>query len=240
MKIVVADVGNIGRVVTDLVIAASPRVLGVATGASPMSSYAEMVARRALHHDVQLCLLDEYVGLPREHSARYRSVIVQCLIDPLHLDTHQVHSPNVDADDLHDAADRYEADLKGLRGVDLQILGIGRNGHIGFNEPGTSFDTRTHVAMLSAATRADNARYFADPGQVPTRAITQGLATIAAARQIVLIATGGTKEAAITRLATQPRSTDLPASVLSDHPHITVVGDRAALAGVLHLSTPTN
>ena len=235
--ITAADGDDLGRIAASLVEDGDPAVVGVATGSSPIAAYREFVRRRSLREDVQLCLLDEYVGLPIGHPHRYRSVILEQLARPLGLRDDQVHGPDVDAADLAIATQRYEDDLSRLGGVDVQILGIGRNGHIGFNEPGTPFDSRTHVGVLTETTRHDNARFFRDLDDVPHRVITQGLGTIVAARRIVLIASGPTKREAIAALLSCPPTTDLPASVLLDHADVTIIGDQAALAGVLDHST---
>jgi glucosamine-6-phosphate deaminase len=235
--IAAADGVEIGRVTASLVADNDPAVIGVATGSSPITTYLELVRRRSLRDDVQLCLLDEYIGLPVGHPRRYRSVVTEQLARPLGLGDDHLHGPDVDAPDLVAATRRYEEDLSRLGGVDVQILGIGRNGHIGFNEPGTPFDSRTHVGVLTETTRHDNARFFADLDHVPHRVITQGLGTIAAARRIVLIASGPAKCDAITALLSGPATTDLPASALLDHPDVTIIGDQAALAGVLDHTT---
>ena len=214
-----------------------PGVLGVATGSSPLATYRELVHTRSLPDDVQLCLLDEYVGLAPQDPLRYRAAIVEQLAAPMGLTDRQVHAPDVDSVDLDVAAEHYEQLLRDLGGVDVQVLGIGRNGHIGFNEPGTSFDSRTHVATLHDATRVDNGRFFPSLAHVPRTVITQGLATIADARSIILIATGAAKNAAITALVTRRPSRRVPASVLLDHPDLTVIGDHAALDGTTYPRT---
>lgn len=230
MRVVVADsIDSAGRHVADLVGERAPAVLGVATGSSPLPAYAEIVARRLVRPTTHLCLLDEYVGLPDDHPQRYRTVIRNVLAEPLGITADRVHAPDVDASDLDVAADRYEQLITDLGGVDLQILGIGRNGHIGFNEPGTSFESTTHVAELDATTRADNARFFDNPDAVPHVVITQGLATIRRARAIVLIAIGAAKRQVMREVLTGSISVDLPATCLRDHPDLTVIGDRDAL-----------
>ncbi|MCY7298573.1 MAG: 6-phosphogluconolactonase, partial [Ilumatobacteraceae bacterium] len=135
MKVLVGvDENAVARAAAALIAERRPRVLGVATGSSPVLTYRQLVRARSLPGDVQLCLLDEYVGLAPKDLRRYRSVIVAQLADPLGLPDNHVHAPDVDADDLDLAADRYEHLLCDLGGVDVQLLGIGRNGHIGFNE----------------------------------------------------------------------------------------------------------
>jgi len=224
------DIEMVGTIVADIVARHAPAVLGVATGSSPLSAYRALIQRGALDQGTHLTLLDEYVGLPHGSPQRYRTTIRLLLAGPAGIDDAHLHAPDVDARDLDAAADDFDALLGDLGGVDLQILGIGRNGHIGFNEPGTAVGSRTHVAELSATTRADNARFFDDPADVPDRVITQGLATIMTARRIVLIATGHEKRDAITSAFAEPASVDHPASRLVGHPDLTIVGDRAALA----------
>ena len=236
MRVVVADsAAEVGRRVAEIVGERAPAVMGVATGSSPMPAYAEIVDRRLLPQTAHLCLLDEYVGLSSSHPQRYRSVIRRALADPLGIPPEHVHAPDVDADDLEAAADEYEQLLAGLGGVDLQLLGIGRNGHIGFNEPGTPFASPTHVASLDETTRRDNSRFFPGVDDVPHTVITQGPATIRRARSIVLIATGDAKRAAMGRLLSGTVSVEIPATSLHDHPDLTVIGDRAALD---HLDSP--
>ena len=232
MRVLVGvDENAVARAAAALIAERRPRVLGVATGSSPVLTYRQLVRARSLPGDVQLCLLDEYVGLAPTDSRRYRAVIVEQLADPLGFPDNHVHAPDVDADDLDLAAERYEQLLCDLGGVDVQILGIGRNGHIGFNEPGTSIESRTHVGFLHDATRVDNARFFASLDHVPHKMVTQGLATIAGARSIILIATGAAKNEAMTALVTRRQSPLVPARSLFDHPDLTVIGDHAALGG---------
>ncbi len=223
----VADPEEAGRCAADLIDDFEPRVLGVATGATPQLLYRQLVTRRCLTRSTILCLLDEYIGLPADHPQRYRHAIEEQLGDPLGL---EVIAPDVDATDVQVACDDYEARVDAMGGVDVQILGIGRNGHIAFNEPGTCFDRFTHVAELSAATRADNARFFNSATEVPRYAITQGIGTIRRAKRIVVIATGDSKARAVAAMLDGPISIDLPASALRDHRDVVVIADAAALA----------
>jgi glucosamine-6-phosphate deaminase len=225
--VVVPDACGVGRAVADMIDEAAPSTLGIATGSSPESTYHLLVERRSLSPDTVLCLLDEYVGLSPDHPARYRRVIDQQLAAPLGL---TVVAPDVDADDLGFAAAEYESRVRAL-GVDIQLLGIGRNGHIGFNEPGAAFTSTTRVVDLSPTTRLDNARFFAQPEDVPTRAITQGLATIAAAGQIIVIAIGSAKSGAVSAMLRGPVDRCVPATILRDHPDVVVVADPDALGG---------
>lgn len=215
-----------GSVVARLVGDHRPRVLGIATGSSPEPAYRELVRQGELAPSTVLCLLDEYIGLAPGSAHRYRAQIERQLGGPL--GALRIEGPDVDRADLPSAAAAYEQTLDDLGGVDVQILGVGRNGHIGFNEPGTSFSSRTHVATLSAETRRDNARFFGSLAAVPTQSITQGLGTIMRAHTIVLVAAGSAKAVAVESLFTRPPSIDLPASVLQFHDEVTVVADRAA------------
>ncbi len=205
--------------------------LGLATGSSPQGAYDELArrvgARRLSLAGCQAFLLDEYVGLAADHPQAYRSVIRRDLVDRTDLDPARVHGPDGTADDLVEEARRYEQAVVGA-GVDLQVLGIGRNGHLGFNEPGSPLDSVTRVVTLTARTRADNARFFESADDVPTEVITQGLGTILSARRLVLIATGVAKAPAVAAALTGPVGPQCPASVLQWHPQVEVLLDPAA------------
>lgn len=229
------DADAVGRRVADLLCAAvrhrPDAVLGLPTGATPLPTYRELAQRVAAAAveltGVRVTILDEYVGLHSDDPRSYRATIRREATRPLGVPDAQVFGPAGEAADPEAAADAYEVLLVSLGGVDLQVVGIGRNGHVAFNEPGTPLDTRTHVATLSEATRADNARFF-DGDEVPIRAITQGPATIAAARRLVLVATGEAKATAVAAAVTGPVSAACPASLVQRHPDALVVLDRAA------------
>lgn len=214
-------------VAADLIQTYRPRVFGAATGATPELLYRELVDRRALDPSTTVCLLDEYIGLSTNHPQRYRHVIERQLATALGL---SVVSPDVDADDLARACCAYDTMLDEVGGIDVQILGIGRNGHIAFNEPGTLFETATHVVELAATTRADNARFFVTDERPPTHAITQGIASIRRARHVILIATGRAKADAVAAMLDGPISTSVPATALRDHANVVVIADCEALA----------
>ena len=146
----------------------------------------------------------------------------------------RLHGPDVACPDVPALCARYEALLVELGGVDVQLLGIGSDGHIGFNEPGSSLGSRTRIKTLTAQTRRDNARFFGALDDVPHHVITQGLATIGAARHLVLVATGASKAAPIARAVEGPLTAMCPASTLQLHPHATVVVDEAAAVGLPH------
>jgi glucosamine-6-phosphate deaminase len=211
-------------------------VLGLATGSSPLGAYRLLIAAQQAG-DVSFAschavLLDEYVGLPRDHPEAYRAVIRREFTDQVDLAADRLHGPDVWAEDLPAACVRYDRLLADLGGVDLQLLGIGTDGHVGFNEPGSSLRSRTRVKTLTKATRADNARFFASAEEVPRHVVTQGLGTISEARHVVLIATGAAKAEPVARAVEGPLAAICPASVLQLHPHATVVLDEAAAGGL--------
>ncbi|MEV5040596.1 glucosamine-6-phosphate deaminase [Microbacterium sp. LMI1x-1-1.1] len=217
-------------------------VLGVATGSSPQPLYRALADRVQAGLDLSRAAafaLDEYVGLPVDHPESYHAVIAREVTGPLGLDSARVHVPEGAAADPAAAAARYEAAIAGAGGVDLQILGIGANGHIGFNEPGSAVDSRTRVVDLAPRTVADNSRFFdGDARLVPTRALTQGIGTILDAREIVLIAWGESKADAVARAVEGPQTAELPASFLQRHGRVTLVLDAAAASRLSPASLP--
>ncbi|WP_138759305.1 glucosamine-6-phosphate deaminase [Modestobacter altitudinis] len=227
---VVADA--VAGSVLDAVARGGPVVLGLATGSSPLLAYRELLRRREEglgFTGVQAFLLDEYVGLPAGHPESYREVIRRELTDALGLDPAVVHGPDGAASDPLQAARDYEQLLLSAGPVAVQVLGIGANGHLGFNEPGSSLASRTRVKTLTEQTRSDNARFFGgDVAAVPRHVITQGLGTILGARHLVLVATGEAKAAAVAAALEGPLTASCPGSVLQLHPHVTAVVDEAA------------
>lgn len=212
-------------------------VLGLATGSTPLCVY-EALHGRLAGTDVSRVrgfALDEYVGIAPGHPESYRSVITREVVEPLGLNPEHIHVPNGSADGIEHAGSDYEAAIEEAGGVDLQILGIGTDGHIGFNEPGSSFASRTRVKTLAAQTRKDNARFFESIDDVPMHCITQGLGTILRARHLVLLAFGEGKARAVAEALEGPVSAIMPASAIQLHEHVTVVVDEAA-ASKLKLS----
>lgn len=207
-------------------------VLGVATGSSPLSTYeglARLIADGGLDlSQASAFALDEYVGLADGHPESYHEVIRRTVTEPLGLDASRVHVPDGSVHGLASAGERYEKAIAAAGGVDVQILGIGANGHIGFNEPTSSLTSRTRVKTLTERTRADNARFFNSLDDVPRHCVTQGLGTIMAARHVVLVATGEAKADAIAHVVEGPITAMCPASVLQMHQFATVVIDEAA------------
>jgi glucosamine-6-phosphate deaminase len=221
-----------GEITADAVTALIGRnpsgVLGLATGSTPLSSYAA-IARRGLDLSrARGFALDEYVGLPPGHPQSYRAVITRDVVEPLGLTPSLVRVPGDDGGPLQGAGERYEADLVAAGGVDIQLLGIGGTGHIGFNEPGSSFGSLTRIKTLTERTRADNARFFTSAAEVPTHCLTQGLGTILRARHLILLAFGASKAPAIAAAIEGPLTASAPGSVVQLHPHVTVIVDEAA------------
>ncbi len=215
-------------------------VLGVATGSSPVAVYDELGRRSRAGLSfaaARAFMLDEYVGLPADHPERYRNVIERDFVAKVGIDTARVQGPDGLAADLPAACAGYEEAIRAAGGVDLQILGIGSDGHVAFNEPGSSLGSRTRIKTLTAQTRRDNARFFDDDlDAVPVHCLTQGMATIMEARHLVLVATGSGKAHAIHQLVEGSISALWPATLLQMHPHVTVVLDEAA-AGRLQLAS---
>lgn len=227
--------------VVDLLVRRPDAVLGLATGSSPLGVYDEL-HRRYSQGDVSFArvrgfALDEYVGLPPEHPERYANVLHRELASRVDLAAGAVRAPDGLADDLPAACAAFEAAIVAAGGVDLQILGIGTDGHIAFNEPGSSLGSRTRLKTLTQQTRRDNSRFFGgDVDAVPRHCLTQGLATIMEARHVVLVASGSAKAQAVHQMVEGPVTAMWPASVLQLHPHVTVVVDEAA-AGRLQLAS---
>jgi glucosamine-6-phosphate deaminase len=229
-----ADV--VAGIVARVLRSATAPVIGVATGSSPLATYARLIDLHARDEltfaRASVVILDEYVGLPPGHPESYREVVRRELAGRVDLPPERLFAPDVHADDLAAACAAYDDLLRELGGVDVQLLGIGSDGHIGFNEPSSSLSSRTRVKTLTGRTRADNARFFASVDEVPRHVVTQGLGTILDARHAVLVACGDAKAAPIATAVEGPLSAMCPASVLQLHPHATFVVDEAAAAGL--------
>ncbi|MFT4157724.1 MAG: glucosamine-6-phosphate deaminase [Microbacterium sp.] len=232
--IITEDQAAAGRLVAAEIIALISRrkdaVLGLATGSTPLPVY-EALRKQIAGVDVSQVrgfALDEYVGIDPAHPESYRSVITREVVEPLGLDPERIHVPNGAEVTIEHAGEDYEAAITAAGGVDLQLLGIGTDGHIGFNEPGSSFASITRVKTLTQQTREDNARFFDSIDAVPRHCITQGLGTILRARHLVLLAFGEGKSQAVADAVEGPLSAMLPGSAIQLHPHATVVVDEAA------------
>lgn len=233
--VIVPDAATAGALVADEIaglIRRNPEVvLGFATGSTPLPVYEALVPRLA-GLDVSRVrgfALDEYVGIAPGHPESYRAVIDREVVQPLGLDPALVRVPDGSLEGIEHAGADYEEAIRAAGGIELQILGIGTDGHIAFNEPGSSLASRTRIKTLTRQTRVDNARFFGgDLDQVPTHCLTQGLGTIMEARHLILIAMGRSKAEAVHHLVEGAVSAMWPATVLQMHPHVTVLLDDAA------------
>ena len=228
------DTAEVGAtIVADLVRRTPTAVLGVATGSSPQPLYEALAQRAAAGADfsaVAAFALDEYVGIDPAHPESYHSVLDRDVVVPLGLDPAAMNVPDGLADP-EAAGAAYDAAIAAAGGVDLQILGIGANGHLGFNEPGSSFASPTREVTLTAQTRDDNRRFFGgDLDQVPLSAMTQGVGTILEARSLLLVANGSSKAAAIAAALEGPQSSSCPTSAVQLHPDVTILLDADAAA----------
>ncbi|GAA1495269.1 glucosamine-6-phosphate deaminase [Paeniglutamicibacter kerguelensis] len=229
------EAGNIAASILLKQITAVPdTVLGLATGSTPLSTYAAL-SRSLRHADLDLsCVrgfaLDEYLGVPPQHPESYRSVISREVVEPMGLDPNRVFTPRGTGSNIEEAGNEYEEMITAAGGIDVQILGIGSNGHIAFNEPGSSLASRTRIKALTAQTRSDNARFFDSLDEVPTHCITQGLGTIQEARHLLLLAFGANKSRALAAAVEGPVSATIPGSIIQLHPHVTVIVDEEAAA----------
>lgn len=202
-------------------------VLGLATGSTPIGLYEHLIELnkegKISFKDVVTFNLDEYVGLERTHNQSYYYFMQEQLFKHVDIKEENIHIPSGVAEDLEAECKRYEEQLKALGPVDLQVLGVGVNGHIGFNEPGTDFSSRTHIVELDQSTREANARFFNNIDEVPTHAITMGIQSIMDSKKILLLAFGESKKDAIERLLSGEVTEDLPVSVLNKHSNVTVI-----------------
>lgn len=209
--------------------------LGLATGETMVPVFSELVRRHreeglSFSH-VRVFLLDEYLDLAQDHPCAFRGVVRRLLADPTDLEPDAVHGPDPDAGDLAAECARYERQITEAA-IGLQLLGLGANGHVAFNEPGSPVDSTTRVVQLSERTRVDNARSFRSAQCVPTRAITQGLATISSAARLVLVACGEHKAQVVAHAIEGPVTTEIPASVIQRHQDVTVILDPSAASAM--------
>jgi glucosamine-6-phosphate deaminase len=242
MEIVILPTpAEVARTAADAIerqVRSGPSVLGLATGSTPLGTYRELTGRHRndglSFAGAQAFLLDEYVGLPSTHPQSYHSVIREEFVDSVDFAADAVHGLDGVAEDLEAETGRYEAAIAAAGGVDIQILGIGTDGHVGFNEPMSSLASRTRIKTLTQQTRMDNARFFEDPADVPDHVLTQGLGTIREARHLLLLAMGEAKAEAIAAAVEGPVAAACPASALQLHPHVTVLVDEAAASLLTH------
>lgn len=211
-------------------------VLGLATGSTPIGTYEQLIewykAGEIDFAAVKTVNLDEYVGLDGDSDQSYRYFMNDKLFNHVNIDKANTNVPNGKAADKNAECDRYEALIKELGGIDVQLLGIGNNGHIGFNEPNDCFDKTTHEVQLTESTINANTRFFASKEDVPTTAISMGIQTIMQAKKIVLIANGASKADIIYDTCFGPITPNVPASALQLHPDVTIIVDEEAYATV--------
>lgn len=214
-------------------------VLGLATGSTPLPVYRALASLLAAGSvdvsKVRGFALDEYVGLAPDNPQSYRSIITREVVEPLGLDPALIRVPNGAIATAEHAGEEYERAIVAAGGIDVQLLGIGTDGHIGFNEPGSSFESLTRVKTLTQQTRADNARFFDSPDDVPVHCVTQGLGTIRRARQLLLLAFGEGKARAVAGAVEGPLTASNPASAIQLHPRATVILDEAAASELANL-----
>lgn len=235
--IVVAEAGEVGvaaaAIIARLVAEKPDAVLGLATGASVEPVYAELARahrERALDFSrVTTFNLDEYAGLATSHPASFHAFMERHLLGRVNVDRRRAHMPPTQGDDLPRSCEQFEREIRAAGGIDLQLLGIGRDGHLGFNEPTSSLASRTRIKTLTRLTREANRAAFGG-GEVPLHVVTMGIATILEARHCLLVADGDSKAHAVAAMVEGPVTAMVPASALQMHPHATVIVDEAAAA----------
>ena len=240
--VIVRDEHTVGELAADIISArltlGGHPVIGLATGSSPLAAYHSLIERcrsgEVSFADASAVMLDEYVGLSDDHPQTNRNVIRRDLVDRIDLPFERLYCPPADREDLEAACGHYDRQVTNLV-VDVQLLGIGSNGHLAFNEPGSSFASRTRVKTLAEQTRRDNARFFPSLDEVPRHVVTQGLATLLQAKHLVLVASGPAKAAPVAAALEGPVTAMCPASVLQLHQHATILIDEQA-ASDLQLS----
>lgn len=230
-----AEVGKLAADQFETLIAAKPAcLLGLATGSTPIPLYQELIRRekdgRIDFSRVRSANLDEYKGLPGTHEQSYRYFMQENLFNHISIKPENTIVPDGLATDVEAMCREYEEKIENWGGVDLQLLGIGHDGHIGFNEPADHFPAMTHEVELEEITRQANKRFFASIDEVPTAAYTMGIGTVMAARKVLLVATGADKAQILYQSFRGPITPQVPASILQLHPDVTVICDEAAAA----------
>lgn len=238
MKVIVCEnYQEMSRVAADLVAdimrEADAPVLGLATGSTPVGMYQNLIQKCAAgdidFSRVTTVNLDEYYPISPDNDQSYRYFMNQNLFDHVNIDKNQTYVPNGEAHDPDMACAAYEEILERVGAPDVQILGIGQNGHIGFNEPADALEVYTHVTELTKSTIEANARFFASIDDVPTQALTMGIGSIMRAKHIIILANGAAKSAAVKKLLEGKLDTSCPASMLNLHPCVTLICDKAVM-----------
>ncbi|WP_106496656.1 glucosamine-6-phosphate deaminase [Lentibacillus sp. Marseille-P4043] len=221
---------------TDVIKTKKNPVLGLATGSTPEGLYQQLIEQYSngelSFKNTTTFNLDEYVGLEKNDPNSYYYYMYEKLFKHIDIPTDQANLPSGVGNDLEKVCQDYEQKISQAGNVDIQVLGIGLNGHIGFNEPGTPFSSRTHIVDLDESTREANARFFNSINDVPTKAITMGINSIMNSKQIVLLVSGEKKKDAVARLVNGEISESFPASILKQHGNVVLIADEAALGNV--------
>ena len=229
MSTVAADI------MADVINASEAPVLGLATGSTPVGMYKKLIEmNREGEIDfsgVTTVNLDEYYPIASDNDQSYRYFMNDNLFNHVNINKARTFVPNGMADDPEAACEAYEAIVASVGAADIQVLGIGQNGHIGFNEPADALEVRTHVTGLTESTIRANARFFASEADVPTKALTMGIGTILGAKKIIILANGTSKHDAVTKMLAGTLDTSCPASMLNLHADVTVICDEAAYNG---------
>ncbi len=216
--------------------------LGLATGSTPVGAYQQLIkwyeGGDLSFASVKSINLDEYCGLAANHSMSYRYFMQSNLFDHIDIKPENTNVPNGLASDPVTECDRYNSVIRSIGGIDLQLLGIGHNGHIGFNEPGSSFQLETHLVDLAQSTIAANTRFFSSESEVPRQAYTMGIKNIMHAKRILIVASGEDKADIVLRAFAGPVTPEVPASILQLHPDVILVGDTAALSALKKTGVP--
>lgn len=215
----------------------NPKItLGLATGGTPLGTYEKLIEDfqlgRTSYKQVVSFNLDEYIGLTGNDPNSYRYYMNKNFFNQIDIDLENTFVPNGAAVDLEQECQAYESKIAEKGGVDLQLLGIGSNGHIGFNEPGASFQSYTHVVELTKSTREANSIYFESIDDVPEKAVTMGIASIMKSKEILLLVSGEHKHEALVKLVNGEISEQFPASILKQHPFVTIIADEAAIGNL--------
>ena len=222
-------------IVADVMKAKPDCVLGLATGSTPVGMYKKLIEKNAAGEidfsAVTTVNLDEYYPIAPDNDQSYRYFMNENLFNHVNIDKNRTYVPDGLADDPAAACEAYEEIVARVGGADIQVLGIGQNGHIGFNEPAEALDVKTHVTGLTESTIKANARFFASEADVPTKALTMGIGTILGAKKIIILANGAAKHDAISTMLAGGLTTACPASMLNLHNDVTVICDEACLNG---------
>lgn len=241
MEIIIQRDSQVGdevaaRMIAGLIRRKPDAVLGLATGSTPLGLYRELVR---MHREEGLDFskattfnLDEYIGLAPDHPQSYRRFMFENLFNLINIVPERIHIPDGMTADVPACCAAYEESIRAAGGIDLQVLGIGTDGHVGFNEPSSSLASRTRIKTLTQQTRSDNARHFPDPSAQPHHVITMGIGTIMETRQVVMLAFGANKAEAVAQTVEGPVCAMMPASVLQFHPRAHLILDDASAAGL--------